>query len=86
MTKLVQRGLTSKTEAEMNLFADRIDEFNREKGFVVIEAEARESPDGLWEWELQFASRAYANAFWTDPKYRRNIKTASNDDMQLIGE
>lgn len=86
MTKMIQRGLTSKDTVAMELFADRVSEFNKAAGFVVVEMEGKEQVNGVWELELQFATRAYAREFWIDPKYQSNIKVASNDDMQLIGE
>lgn len=79
MTKLIQRGLYSKTKEDLEAFADRVSDFNKEKGFVVVEMEGRESPPDEhygkdhWKIELQFKTRAYANAFWTDPKYQRKV-------------
>lgn len=74
MTRVIQRGLTSRNEAAMELFADRLDEYNRSKGFIVVEAEATEDQMGVWNWELIFKSRQYARDFWTDPKYQKTIK------------
>ncbi len=80
MTKLVQRGLTSKDEAAMNVFADRVDEYNKSKGFVVVELDAREQSNGMWDLELSFLSRAYAKDFWYDPKYQAKILMLGDND------
>lgn len=83
---LTQRGLTSKDETAMNLFADRVSEYNKTKGFVVVDMEAKEAPDGHWDLELIFRTRAYARDFWTDPKYAKNIlEVNDNIDLNLKG-
>jgi len=85
MTKLIQRGLTSKNRQAMELFADRVSEFNKACGFIAVELEGRERPDGICDLELFFLSRAYARAFWTDDKYDVNIKPANDDDKEDFG-
>lgn len=85
MTKLIQKGLTSKNKEAMELFADRVSDYNKEKGFIVVEMEGRERDDGLCDIELQFASRAYAKDFWTDPKYQARIKPANENDLEDFG-
>lgn len=75
MTKVLQMGLYCKTEEQLEAFADRVSEYNKSKGFVVVEMEGRESPPDTvydkehWKVTLEFKSRAYAKDFWTDPKY-----------------
>lgn len=81
MTKMIQRGLTSRDTEAMELFADRVHNFNTACGFLAVEMEGKEQPGGTWELELQFASRAYAREFWTDPKYQTRIKPVSNDNL-----
>lgn len=77
--KVLQYGLYCKTEDQLEAFADRVDKFNREKGFVVVEMEGREvDADEVydkphWKVNLEFASRAYAKAFWTDPDYQTQV-------------
>ena len=79
MTKLRQEGLYCKTEEQMEAFADRVDKYNREKGFIVVEMEGRESPaddaynGDHWKITLEFASRGYAKDFWTHPDYQREV-------------
>lgn len=79
MTKLVQTGLYCKTEDQLEAFADRVSEYNKSKGFVVVEMEGRESDaDEVygkphWKVTLEFKSRAYAKDFWTDPDYQTNV-------------
>lgn len=85
MTKMIQRGLTSKDETAMELFADRVSEYNKSKGFIVVELEAKEASDGHWDLELQFASRAYARDFWTDPAYDKHIVEANDNDKEDFG-
>ena len=85
MTKVIQRGLTSKNGAAMEAFADRIHNFNTACGFLAVEGEAREQPGGKWEWELQFASRPYAREIWTDPAYDVHIKPANDSDLEDFG-
>ena len=85
MTKLIQRGLTSKNEDEMNLFADRVSEYNKSKGFIVVEMDAREQPDGRWALELEFKTRAYAKDFWYDPKYQSKILMLGDNDNASEG-
>lgn len=76
MTKLLQVGLYCKTEEQLEEFADRVDDYNRRKGFVVVEMEGREAePDEVydephWKINLEFKSRQYAKDFWTDPEYQ----------------
>jgi uncharacterized protein (DUF1330 family) len=71
--KVRQLGLTCKNGEQMEVFADRVSEYNKEKGFVVVELEATEKEDGHWELVLEFKSRSYARDFWTDPKYMTNV-------------
>lgn len=79
MAKLLQLGLYCKNDEDLEQFADRVDSFNREKGFVALEMEGRESEadefyDGRhFKVTLEFASRAYARDFWTHPDYQRNV-------------
>lgn len=73
MTKVLQTGLTSKNRDTMEEFADRVSEYNKEKGMVVVELSAQERNDGLWELEMQFASRQYAKDFWLDPKHQKQV-------------
>lgn len=75
MTKLIQTGLTCKNGEAMELFADRVSEYNHSKGFVVLDLEAREQQDGTWGLTLNFKSRAYAKDFWTDPDYQMKVLT-----------
>lgn len=81
MTKVVQTGLYTKTEEQMEAFADRVDQYNRKKGFIVVEMEGRESePDEVydaphWKITLEFKSRQYAKDFWTDPDYAVQVLT-----------
>lgn len=73
MTKVQQLGLTCKDETQMEEFADRVSEYNTSKGLLAVEMEAREQSDGHWQISLEFASRAYARDFWTDPKYDTQV-------------
>lgn len=73
MTKVRQEGLTSKSGEKVEAFADRVSEYNKEKGLLAVEMEATEREDGVWDVVLEFASRAYARDFWTDPKYETRI-------------
>lgn len=79
MTALRQEGLFTKYDTALEDFANRVDEYNRSKGFVVVEMEGREcDPDDVcderhWKIVLEFKSRAYAKDFWTDPEYDRNV-------------
>jgi hypothetical protein len=88
MTKLIQRGLYTKSEKGMEAFADRVDTYNRSKGMVVVEMEGREAdgnelcPEPHWEINLEFASRAYAKDFWTDPAYQEKVYVPSSNDNQ----
>lgn len=75
MTKVMQTGLTCKNGEAMEAFAERVVEYNKAKGFVVLELEANEKPDSSWELTLEFASRAYSKDFWTDPKYMTGVLT-----------
>lgn len=72
MTKVIQTGLTCKTGLQMELFAQRVEEFNKACGFVSVECEGKEATDGHWDVVLHFRSRPYMREFWTDPKY--NVK------------
>lgn len=80
-TKVQQLGLFTTNEEELGAFADRVSEYNRSKGFIVVEMEGRESlPDQLcdkphWKISLEFKSRSYAKDFWTDPKYEKKVLT-----------
>jgi uncharacterized protein (DUF1330 family) len=71
--KVRQLGLTCKNGEYMEAFADRVSEYNKEKGFVVVELEATEADDGHWDLVMEFKSRSYARDFWTDPKYQTNV-------------
>ncbi len=75
MTKVKQEGLYCKDGERVEAFADRVSEYNKEKGFVVVEMEAKENETGRWDINLEFASRSYARDFWTDPKYDVRILT-----------
>ena len=71
--KVRQLGLTCKNGEQMEAFADRVSEYNKEKGFVVVELEATEAEDGHWDLVMEFKTRSYARDFWTDPKYQTNV-------------
>lgn len=79
MTKLLQTGLFCKTEEQLEAFADRVSDYNKKKGFIVVEMEGRESESDEiyekphWKITLEFKSRAYAKDFWTDPDYQMDI-------------
>ncbi len=73
MTKVKQLGLTSKSGEKVEEFADRVSDYNKAKGLLAVEMEAREGKDGQWDIDLEFASRGYARDFWTDPKYDTRI-------------
>lgn len=81
MTRILQKGLFCKTEQQLEEFADRVDQYNRKKGFVVVEMEGRESgPDEQcdqphWKVNLEFASRSYARDFWLDPDYQIEVSS-----------
>jgi len=81
MAKLLQLGLYCKSEDDLEAFADRVDSYNKEKGFVAVEMEGRESPaDDFynkphWKVTLEFASRGYAKDFWTHPDYQKQVLT-----------
>lgn len=85
MSKVLQTGLFTTSERELEEFADRVSEFNKSKGFVVVDMEGRESDkDELcdkhhWKITLEFASHAYAKEFWTDPKYQIAVYVPAND-------
>ena len=71
--KIRQIGLTCKNGEQMEAFADRVIEYNKEKGFIVVELDATEADDGHWDLIMEFKSRSYARDFWTDPKYQTNV-------------
>lgn len=71
--KVRQLGLTCKNGEQMEAFADRVSEYNKEKGFIVVELDATEAPDGHWDLVMEFKTRSYARDFWTDPKYQTNV-------------
>ena len=71
--KVKQLGLTCKNGEQMEAFAERVSEYNKEKGFVVVELEAEEQSDGSWKLVMEFKTRSYARDFWTDPKYQTNV-------------
>lgn len=79
MTKVLQTGLYTKTEEALEEFTDRVSDFNKKKGFIVVEMEGRESePDEVydkphWKINLEFKSRAYARDFWLDPDYQKEV-------------
>jgi len=79
VTKVLQTGLFCKTEEALEEFADRVSDYNKKKGFIVVEMEGRESDaDEVygkphWKVNLEFKSRAYAKDFWTDPDYQREV-------------
>ena len=87
MTKVRQEGLFCKTEDALEAFADRVSDFNKKKGFIVVEMEGRETDgpvtnrqtgqvlyDGPhWDITLEFRTRAYCKDFWTDPDYQRQV-------------
>jgi uncharacterized protein (DUF1330 family) len=79
MTKVKQIGLFCRNEESLEAFADRVSDYNKEKGFVVVEMEGYEADaDELcdathWKINLEFKSRAYAKDFWTDPKYMKQV-------------
>lgn len=88
MSKVLQVGLYTKSEKQLEEFADRVSDFNQKKGFIVVEMEGRESePDEgcdehHWKIVLEFKSRGYAKEFWTDPDYQKQVFTgeATNDN------
>jgi hypothetical protein len=79
MSKVSQIGLFTTAEDRLEAFADRVSNYNKSKGFVVVEMEGRPSPpDEIcpvdhWKINLEFLSRGYAKDFWTDPEYQTNI-------------
>jgi len=79
MAKLLQLGLYCKNGEELEAFADRVDEYNKKKGFIAVEMEGQESDaDDFydkphWKIRLEFQSRGYAKDFWTDPDHQRNV-------------
>lgn len=79
MTKVLQIGLFCKTEDQLEEFADRVSEYNQSKGFIAVDMEGREcDADEVYDKphfkvSLEFKSRAYANDFWTDPKYQKQV-------------
>lgn len=79
MSKVQQIGLFTLTEEKLEAFADRVSDYNKKKGFIVVEMEGRPSPpDEIcnkdhWKINLEFKSRAYAKDFWTDPDYQTGI-------------
>ena len=81
MSKVLQTGLFTKSEEALEAFADRVSDYNKKKGFIVVEMEGREvDADELcdsphFKISLQFASRAYAKDFWTDPDYDVQVLT-----------
>ena len=87
MTKVLQRGLYTRTQAAMELFADRVSEYNKSKGFIVVEMEGREVdgddiyPAPHYKVDLEFKSREYCKDFWTDPAFQSNIKPAQEGDI-----
>lgn len=88
--RVIQRGLFTRSETELNNFADRVSNFNKEKGFIVVEMEGRESdpdeqcPFPHWKVELDFKTRAYAKAFWTDPAYAVQVYVPVNDNKETV--
>lgn len=73
MTAVIQTGLFAKSKEKVEAFADRVSEYNKEKGFVVVELEAKEDAFGKWDLTLHFKSRSYAKDFWLDPKYQTKV-------------
>lgn len=73
MTAVQQLGLYTDSQEKMEEFADRVSEYNKEKGLLAVELEAKEDANGRWNLSLYFKSRAYSKDFWTDPKYQTKI-------------
>ena len=77
--KVKQIGLFCRDEESLEAFADRVSDYNKSKGFVVVEMEGQESPPDEfcdaehWKIVLEFKTRAYAKDFWTDPKYMKQV-------------
>lgn len=86
MTKVLQTGLYTRSEKELEAFADRVGDFNTRKGFLAVEMEGRQSDkDELcdtqhWKITLEFRSHAIANEFWTDPDYQMQVYAPSAND------
>lgn len=71
MGKFIQVGLTCKTEEQLEEFADRVSNYNKSKGFVVVEMEGRpkkeddpKQPDAKFDVRLEFQSQSYFKDFW----------------------
>lgn len=79
MTKVLQIGLFTTSEDKLEEFADRVSNYNKSKGFIVVEMEGKESdadelcPEHHYKINLEFKSRDYAKDFWTDPAHQTNI-------------
>lgn len=73
MTAVIQTGLYTDNDEKMEEFADRVSEYNKEKGLLAVELEAKQDVNGRWQLEINFKSRAYAKDFWSDPKYQTRI-------------
>lgn len=88
MSKVLQVGLFTRSEKDLEAFADRVSEFNRKKGFLAVEMEGRQSDkDELcdtqhWKITLEFRSRAIAKEFWTDPDYQKQVYAPSANDNE----
>lgn len=86
MSEVIQTGLYTRSERQLESFADRVSDFNKRKGFVCVEMEGRESlsddvcPEPHWKVTLTFKSRAIAKEFWTDPVYDVKILMPHNDN------
>lgn len=81
MSKVIQHGLYTTKEESLEAFADRVSDYNKKKGFIVVEMEGRPSDadqicnEPHYKINLEFKSRQYAKDFWTDPDYQTNIIT-----------
>lgn len=73
MTSVTQLGLYTDSQVKMEEFAERVSEYNKEKGLLAVELEAEQQNNGRWNMTLHFKSRAYSKDFWTDPKYQTRI-------------
>jgi len=71
MGKFIQVGLTCKTEEQLEQFADRVSDYNKSKGFIVVEMEGRpkkepdpDQPEAQFDVRLEFQSPSYFKDFW----------------------
>ena len=84
MGKFIQVGLTCKTEDQLEKFADRVSNYNKDKGFIVVEMEGRpkkeqdpKNPEAHFDVRLEFKSPQYFKDFWYDPAYTEGYVVAT---------